>query len=217
MKGTLLHDRRWCRRLVMMVKAPKAGRAKTRLARDVGKARAAGFYRHATSTLVNRLGNDRRWEMVLAVDPVSALHQEWGSVWPPHLQRVTQGQGDLGDRMGLMVSSMPPGPVVIIGSDSPHVSTSLIAEAFARLGRDDVVLGPAPDGGYWLIGFRRTRTAPRLFEGVRWSTEYTLDDTLATLPEDYRVSQLPVLEDVDEGVDLASNPEILLRSQSFQG
>ncbi len=214
MRGVLLNDQRWQRRLVMMVKAPKAGRAKTRLARDVGKARAAGFYRHATTTLVGRLGVDRRWEMILAVDPLSAMYQDWSSVWPAHLTRVPQGGGDLGDRMGFMVEAMPPGPVVIIGSDSPHVSTGLIMEAFNRLRRDDMVVGPAPDGGYWLIGFRRARSAPELFKNVRWSTEHTLADTLATLPKGFCVSDLPVLDDIDDGADLAANPEILLRSRS---
>ncbi len=199
-----------------MVKAPKAGRAKTRLAKTVGKARAAGFYRHATATLVQRLGRDKRWQTILAVDPVAALHSAWGSVWPAHIARVTQGAGDLGDRMGLMVDALPPGPGVIIGSDSPHVSKELIREAFEKLRGNDVVVGPAPDGGYWMIGFRRYISAPELFKNVRWSTEQTLTDTLATLPSDFKVGLLPVLTDVDEGADLAANPDILLRSKAYK-
>ena len=216
MRGMLNNGQPWQQRLVMMVKAPKAGCAKTRLARDIGKARAAGFYRHATSALVTRLGTDRRWEMVLAVDPVSALYQDWTSVWPAHIARVAQGGGDLGDRMGRLFQDMPPGPIVIIGSDSPHVSTDLITEAFARLRGNDVVIGPAPDGGYWLIGLRRARHAPALFENVRWSTQYTLEDTLATLPDSFRVATLPVLADIDEGEDLQANPDVLIRSQAVR-
>ena len=216
MRGTLLPGEGFKQRLVMMVKAPKAGRAKTRLAKSVGKARAAGFYRHATATLVNRLSRDPRWEMILAVDPVKAIQENWTSVWPKHVKRVTQGQGDLGDRMGLMVDALPDGPIVIIGSDSPHVSQDLIKQAFDKLRSDDVVIGPAPDGGYWLIGLRRYRHAPDLFDNVRWSTEHTLDDTLKSLPETFKVGYLPVLTDVDEGEDLENNPTILLRSKAYK-
>ncbi len=216
MRGSLVPQEGYAQRLVLMVKAPKAGRAKTRLAKSVGKARAASFYRHATATLVNRLGRDKRWQTILAVDPISAIYKAWASVWPPHLQRLTQGTGDLGDRMGLQVDALPPGPVVIIGSDSPHVSKELIQKAFERLRGSDAVIGPAPDGGYWLIGFRRFRPAPELFKNVRWSTEHTLADTLETLPDNFRVSYLPVLTDVDEGEDLATNPGILIRSNPYK-
>jgi hypothetical protein len=198
----------------MFVKAPKTGRAKTRLAKDIGYARAAGFYRHATTTLTQRLGQDTRWQTVLAVDPPSALAGGWCSVWPLHLPRVSQGHGDLGERIGRMFMDLSPGPVIIIGSDAPQVSTTLIVEAFAKLRGADAVFGPAKDGGYWLIGMKRSYAAPNPFKNVRWSTEHTLKDTLATLPKSYRIAWLPELDDVDEGADLQAQPKILLRSIS---
>lgn len=213
MKAGLMQDSIWEQRLVMFVKAPKAGRAKTRLARDIGKARAAGFYRHATRTLADRLGADKRWETLLAVDPVSVLHTGWHSVWPAHVPRVSQGQGDLGDRMALMFTALPPGPVVVIGTDAPQISTEMVAKAFALLRGVDLVVSPAPDGGYSLIGMRRLRAAPGMLLNVRWSTEHTLDDTLASLPKHFTVARLPEIDDIDEGVDLAANPDVLLRSR----
>jgi hypothetical protein len=90
--------------------------------------------------------------------------------------------------------------VAIIGSDIPAITRAHIARAFALLGRNDFVFGPARDGGYWLIGARRRpRLPPGLLAGVRWSTAHALDDSLATLPAGARVAFLEELEDVDDG------------------
>lgn len=190
---------RWQRRLVIMVKAPLAGRVKTRLSRDIGVVGATAFYRRATAALVQRLAGDRRWQTVLAISPDSALPAPF---WPHELQRVAQGPGDLGARMQRLFDRLPPGPVVIIGSDCVSVGRSDIADAFAALGAADAVLGPAEDGGYWLIGARRMPRLPRLFSGVRWSSATTLADTQANLAG-RRVAMLCLLSDVDTGADLA--------------
>ncbi|MGV6800544.1 MAG: TIGR04282 family arsenosugar biosynthesis glycosyltransferase [bacterium] len=204
----------WARRLVVFVKAPKMGRAKTRLATGIGAARAASFYRQSTQTLLANLSNDRRWQTVLAVDPVSAVASGWPPIWPPHLPRIAQGSGDLGARMGGLFQFLPPGPVIIIGSDAPQISQAMIAEAFAKLDGHEVVIGPAEDGGYWLIGLKRQRLAPNLFANVRWSSEHTLDDTLASLPEKYRIAYLQSLTDVDDAADLDRLQSQLLRSRT---
>ena len=104
--------------------------------------------------------------------------------------------------MGRILRSLPPGPVAIIGADIPGIDRPRIARAFAALGRADAVLGPAPDGGYWLIGLKRTAPPPaRLFESVRWSTEHAMADTIATLGTD-RIALIDTLRDVDEATDL---------------
>ena len=110
--------------------------------------------------------------------------------------------GDLGDRMGRMLRSAPAGPVCVIGADIPGVTAARVADAFCALGSHDAVFGPAPDGGYWLVGLKRARPVPpRLFENVRWSTEHALADTVATLP-DHRIAQVATLRDVDTIDDL---------------
>src|ERR671932_477084 len=77
---------------------------------------------------------------------------------------------DLGARMERPLRELPPGPVAIVGSDIPGIEPKHVAAAFRRLAaRDDFVFGPAPDGGFWLVGARRRRP-PRGFPGVRWST-----------------------------------------------
>jgi uncharacterized protein len=188
-------------RLVIFVKAPVMGRCKTRLAKDIGGAKALGFYRHATKRLAHILGQDQRWQTALAIDPLPAIAAARTPFWPEGLLRISQGSGDLGARMGRVIKDTPPGPVVIIGSDAPQISPALIVWAFKELRNKDAVFGPATDGGYWLIGLRRQRSAPALFDGVRWSSQHALADTLASLPEDFTIGTLPLLSDVDSGED----------------
>ncbi len=187
------------RTLVIMVKEPHPGRVKTRLGRDIGLVGAAWWFRHQTRRLIRRI-RDPRWQIVLAVSP--DREGLTSRVWPADLMRVPQGRGDLGDRMARMLRGMPPGPVCLIGADIPDVSPAHIARAFAALGDHDAVFGPAPDGGYWLIGAKHGSTLPKgLFHDVRWSTEHALDDTLATLPN-LRVAMIDTLLDVDTVADL---------------
>ena len=183
--------------LVIMVKAPVAGQVKTRLARGIGVGAATGFYRTMLGRSVRRLGRDPRWRTLLGVTPDTSVRSP---VWPKCDGLVPQGRGDLGDRMGGLFDGLPPGPIVIIGSDIPGIEPSDIAEAFKALGGHDAVLGPAPDGGYWLIGLKRHPRVPRPFSGVRWSSEHTLKDTLANL-QDCRVALLRELADVDTVAD----------------
>lgn len=162
-------------RLVIMAKRPAAGRVKTRLAADIGVVSAACFYRHMLASTLRRLGSDPRWHCVLAVAPDEAVSDK---NWPDGCSVMPQGPGDLGARMGRVMSALPPGPVVIIGSDIPAISPADIAGAFNQLGRHDAVFGPAPDGGYWLVGQKRMPATPHLFDNVRWSSPHTLSDTL---------------------------------------
>lgn len=189
----------WRRRLVIMVKAPEAGRVKTRLAREIGVVGATSFYRHASSAVVGKLGADPRWQTVLAVAPDTATRARY---WPAPLPRRPQGQGDLGRRMQSLFDRLPPGPVVIIGSDCPAIRPDDIAAAFTALGRADAVLGPATDGGYWLVGEWRSPKSLPAFAGVRWSSESALADTVANLAK-RRVAFVRELADVDTAADLA--------------
>jgi len=185
--------------LVVMVKEPRPGRVKTRLARDIGTVPAAWWFRHQTARLLRRV-QDPRWRLLLAVAPDREGLQS--RVWPQTLIRLPQGRGDLGDRMTRALKRESPGPVCIIGADIPGITRAHIAQAFAALGTADAVFGPAPDGGYWLIGMKRLRALPpSLFENVRWSSAHALDDTVKTLPG-HRIAYLEALRDVDTADDL---------------
>lgn len=183
--------------LVIMVKAPLMGRAKTRLARQVGAVEAMRFYRTACATLLRRVGHDERWRTVLAVDPPRALR---AGFWPMDLPRRPQMQGDLGARMIEQFRLARHGSVILIGSDIPGVTAAQIAHAFALLRHKDAVLGPAEDGGYWLIGLRAGFRPRGIFAGVRWSSPQALSDTVDNLAG-ARIALAATLFDVDDEVD----------------
>ncbi len=187
------------RTLVIMVKEPHPGRVKTRLGRSMGMTAAAWWFRHQSLGVIRRL-QDPRWGLVLAVSPDHEGMQS--RIWPAHLPRWPQGRGDLGNRMERILRSAPDGPVCIIGADIPGITPTHIAAAFRALGSHDAVLGPAPDGGYWLIGLKRLRAVPpAIFAGVRWSSQHALADTVASMPG-HRIAQIGTLTDVDTIDDL---------------
>ncbi len=184
----------------VFAKAPRAGAVKTRLAADIGAARAAALFRIMTERTA-ATATEGDWRTIIAVDSASAL-AGWDHLFPPHLERRAQGPGDLGARMGRVLRAAPPGPAIIIGADAPGVREDHIQGAFQALRGADAVFGPAADGGYWLIGLARRRAAPGLFAGVRWSTASALDDTLKTLPATFKTAMLETLADIDEARDL---------------
>ncbi|MEJ0070815.1 MAG: DUF2064 domain-containing protein [Pseudomonadota bacterium] len=92
-----------------------------------------------------------------------------------------------------------PPRAVLIGSDIPAVTRPAIARAFAALGRSRFVFGPAVDGGYWLIGWRRGAWPLGALGRVRWSTEHALADSRASLPVGTNVALVDRLADLDDG------------------
>ena len=186
--------------VIIFVKAPIAGRVKTRLGADVGLARAAALFRVLTArTIAESMKGP--WQTVLAVDPPSAM-VGFENLWPKTLVRYPQISGDLGARMGDAFKAVENGPVVIIGADAPGLRTRHLREAFRALGDADTVFGPSEDGGYWLIGLARRQSAPKLFKNVRWSTKHALADTMKTLPANFKTRQLARLRDIDTVKDL---------------
>jgi glycosyltransferase A (GT-A) superfamily protein (DUF2064 family) len=118
----------------------------------------------------------------------------------PKPLRVAQGKGGIGQRMQRIFDRNGRGPLIIVGTDIPFVTASVIADAFRRLASADAVFGPAEDGGYWLVGLRcrPRRLAP--FANVRWSTKHSLGDTLENLTG-HRVAFAKTLFDIDTVTD----------------
>jgi uncharacterized protein len=194
-RGTRLRCGPFANRLVIMAKSPRRGAVKRRLASEIGEGAALRFYRCCLSHSVMRLASDPRWLTLLAVAP----DQDSSSpIMPsrPRFQPLPQGSGHLGRRMRRLFERLPPGPVIIIGSDIPAIRPSHIARAFQLLGRADAVLGPARDGGYWLIGMKRIPRVLTPFASVRWSSPHALADTLVNLAG-MRVAFAVDLNDVD--------------------
>jgi len=184
-------------RLVIMLKEPVAGRVKTRLGHDIGMTAAAWWFRHQSAALIRRL-QDPRWETWLAVAPDTALHSR---CWPANLPRIAQGRGDLGERMARILESSK-GPVVLIGADVPGVQKQHISDVFRKLGRQELVFGPAKDGGFWLVAARRT-LPKSLFKNVRWSSSTTLSETIQSASST-SIGFTAQLSDVDTVQDLRS-------------
>ena len=184
-----------------MVKEPRPGKVKTRLGNDIGMIEAAWWYRHQSLSLIRNMVHPK-WETVIAVTP--DIEGQKSRVWPPELKRISQGKSDLGERMLKIIESFRVGPICIIGSDIPDVSIEKIDRAFTLLMRNEFVIGPTLDGGFWLFGARKIRTiSKKTFKNVRWSSIYAYEDTIKTL-ETERWATCDILRDVDNGTDFTA-------------
>ena len=207
-------------RLVILTRYPTPGPTKTRLIPALGPEGAAELQRRMTEHTVaqaRRLGAAVEVEVRYPGAPAAAMEQWLGGGFPggAAVGLWPQGEGDLGDRMGRAVrAALGAGieRVVLIGIDCPDLETTILAQAFAALQTVDVVLGPAIDGGYYLIGLRRW--VPDLFEAIPWGSDrvlaLTLDRAQACAAT---VQQLVPLPDLDRPEDLPlwdQNPRLSL-------
>ncbi len=184
--------------LIVFSRWPHFAQGKRRLAHTVGETAAYRFQRQRLDALRRGIGRDARWKTLWAFSG-------GGSKFAPSRQVFSQSRGDLGERMqqALHIAKQRMGrrcAVVLIGSDIPAVRADHILEAFALLGRADVVYGPAIDGGFWLVGCSGRRPIPSLFDGVRWSCPDTLNDCRRRLQDlgHWSVHEVACLADVDE-------------------
>ncbi len=184
------------RHVIVFARSPEYGRVKTRLAREVGALEAWRFYRTATLRLLRRLEGEPTWRVWLAQTGAPRRG------WPGRRHSFLQGRGSLSVRMERCLRALPPGDAVLLGSDIPGVARRHIRRAFAGLTHAPLVFGPAQDGGFWLVGVRRSPNLPKpLFPpGVRWSSPDTLGDVLQGLRVPYRLADM--LGDVDCAADL---------------
>ncbi|MCE2509782.1 MAG: TIGR04282 family arsenosugar biosynthesis glycosyltransferase [Alphaproteobacteria bacterium] len=189
------------RHLVLFTRAPRLGLGKQRLARGIGPVPALRFHRETTASLLSKCRRDPRVRLWLAITPDGAggIPQVWPQAGPARV--IPQGAGGLGARMGRVFRTLPRGPIVLMGADVPSVSLRDIQAAFRALGDHDAVFGPAGDGGYWLVGFRRLLPPFHPFRRVRWSSPHALADTLGNLKPDWRIARIATRDDVDDEAD----------------
>lgn len=196
-------------RLIVFARYPEAGRAKTRLIPALGAGGAARFQHQMTlHTLeqVDRLtsGRDVGAEIRYSGGSEPALRDLYGA----DRRYRPQADGDLGCRLSAATTqAFAEGceRVAVIGTDCPGLATETLAGAFDALASADIVLGPATDGGYYLIGLRRM--IPELFQDIPWSTDRTLAATVeAARRVGARVQLLVPLDDVDRPEDLRAAP-----------
>jgi rSAM/selenodomain-associated transferase 1 len=186
--------------LIIFVKAPRRGAVKTRLARAIGEEAARGAYEKMVEELVERLASIPTVELRFTPDDAVTEIRQWRrDNW--HLR--PQGEGDLGQRLErAFADAFANGAqyVAVIGSDCPAITPDDIRSAWTVLETNDVVLGPAQDGGYWLIGLGEPR--PALFQTIDWSTDKVLKQTLRRArARNLKVELLRELSDVDTESD----------------
>jgi rSAM/selenodomain-associated transferase 1 len=183
-------------KLIVFIKAPRPGTVKTRLAKTIGPEAACAAYQTLVAATLAQLSGLTNVELRFAPDEALSEIKPWlRESW--HAQ--PQGQGDLGQRLhASFVETFADGAqrVAITGSDCPTVTGQDIKDAWAALNTHDVVLGPAKDGGYWLIALRQPQ--PGLFHGINWSTDQVLRETIERAEAaGLRVRLLRELADVD--------------------
>jgi rSAM/selenodomain-associated transferase 1 len=198
--------------LLIFAREPVLGRVKTRLAAGIGAEAALATYRQLLALTAQAVATAGVPATVwLAEAPAlpfgPARHDpaqprpEWPGL-PWHVQPPAES---LGARMAHAFGAAfeaGAGRAVIIGTDCPGLRAELLQQAFEQLLTHDVVLGPAADGGYYLLGMNKLQ--PELFANKDWSTATVLPDTLADAARlGLRVAQLPTLHDVDSAEDLA--------------
>lgn len=188
------------RALVLLAKKPVYGKVKTRLAKSVGKQKALAVYQKL---------------LALHCDICSKVNASKVVFWTPEKEqnsvyftsefthKIQVGE-DLGEKMYNAIQVMIQNgfdEVVLIGTDCPFLTPELIENSFARLQDHDLVIGPAEDGGYYLIGMKKA--IKNVFEGISWSSELVLKQTLEKcLKQNLKVHQLAVLSDIDNEKDL---------------
>ncbi len=192
--------------LLVFIKYPQSGHVKTRLIPSVGARAAATIYRRLAETLVTRVRGLQRPGLVglFFVDPPERLSECARWLDAPECTFLPQCDGDLGARMRDAFSQAfdrGADRVIIIGTDCPELDGSRIDAAFEALRNHDAVLGPALDGGYYLLGLNYA--LPQVFEGVPWSSSRTARETRRRLEEARCwVAELPILRDLDTPEDL---------------
>lgn len=185
--------------LLIFIRNPQLGKVKTRLARTVGDTEALRIYHilleKTRSAALNTPAERWLWYSDFA-DP----HDDWPNA---NFVKKTQHPGDLGERMeAAFREAFAAGATraVIIGSDCPELSGTMLQRAFDALADTDFVLGPVPDGGYYLLGMKQLESS--VFHGIAWSTETVRERTLAKIQAaGLTCTLLPMLRDVDTEED----------------
>ncbi|TVS03325.1 MAG: DUF2064 domain-containing protein [Phycisphaerales bacterium] len=190
--------------LGVFAKYPSPGKAKTRLIPALGADGAAELHeqmlRHALRC-VDELASERAVETT--VWQTGAEAHAFAERFAPDTPCRDQTGQDLGERMHNAFVAMLSGAdrAIIVGTDCPEISPGLLEDAFDALGRNDLVLGPAADGGYYLVGLKRP--AAGLFQGIAWGAGGVLRKTLSRAASiGLKTRLLTVLSDVDHPEDI---------------
>jgi uncharacterized protein len=180
--------------LIIFIKNPEKGKVKTRLAATVGDDKALAIYM-ALMEHTRRIALATEARRLLFYSQQVNYSDPWSN---EDFQKALQADGDLGTKMktAFAIAFQESDKVLIIGSDCASLTPEIIADAFAKLNDNDFVIGPAMDGGYYLLGMRQFEST--VFDNIAWSTESVFSDTvkiIERLGKTYAL--LPELSDID--------------------
>lgn len=179
--------------LVILLRYPEIGKVKSRIARAVGEKEALRVYQELVSITLD-IASHLHLPVYLMYEgrmpePEEQLH-------PFHYRLQPEGALDQKIIAAFHLGFTQHAHVIVIGSDCPELQPNLIEEAFVQITNTDVVIGPAKDGGYYLIGCKKMN--PRLFSRISWGSDQVLKETVDRCEEEHlRYTLLPELQDVD--------------------
>jgi len=189
--------------IVLLLKAPRLGHVKTRLAATLGDSAATAVYRQMVEKQLAAIPEEWPVTVYYTPDDSQAEFASWLGPNRPQLRLAAQAGGDLGSRLfaAFATEFCHGAPTVLaVGGDCPALDQSMLQQAHQALTKVDAVLGPASDGGYYLLGLKEP--CPELFQGISWSTPEVLVETREQLKrKGLSFSELPVLSDVDTAED----------------
>lgn len=182
-------------RLVLFTRYPEAGKAKTRLIPALGDAGAAAVHKQLAERTVGVMRESGLPIEIRFTGAPKGAFEEWLG---EDLIYAEQGGGDLGDRLR---GASQETSVIFVGADCPDLTANLLQQAAEALEDNDVVIGPAEDGGYWLIGLATPHDW--LFSDMQWGTDTVFPETLRRLgAKDVTPALLETLADCDRPEDL---------------
>jgi uncharacterized protein len=188
--------------LLFFMKSPEEGNVKSRLAASIGKKEATALYKTFTLNMLAMLKKgDFSFRLYFYPEHSLESLQAWLGT---NYDYFPQKGRNLGQRMkNGFLDAFASGlkRVVVVGSDIPDLPLEFIREAFFALRKNEAVVGPSYDGGYYLIGFRDAGFSPEVFKGIPWSTEKVFEKTITLLGRK-KVHLLPKWRDIDTVEDL---------------
>lgn len=196
-------------KLIVFTRYPEAGKTKTRLIPVLGKEGAAKLHQQLTEGTISQAKQLKNTRQLFVEVYFTGGSQKLMEAWLGNdIFYQNQVTGDLGLKMAAAFEmSFNSGieKVVLIGTDCPGLNADLMAKAFNELDGQDLVLGPALDGGYYLIGLRRF--VPEIFMGINWGTAEVLGQSVAIAQNlNLAIAYLPPLADIDRPEDISILP-----------
>ncbi len=183
--------------IIIFARTPEYGKVKTRIANSIGNDEALRIYTKLLLYAENLLATIKK-EKILMLSSIPD-YQFWEGV--PQSQQIGDDLGEIITNACTTIITKSSTHCIIIGTDCIELTNKIIDDAFVQLNKYDVVIGPAKDGGYYLIGFNNFY--PQLFQNISWGTEPVYAETIAAAKKlQLTIFILPVLNDVDELADI---------------